>query len=131
MPVQLQISELNDYQKAHEFIKSVDNHITLNMLKKRTNIRQKVAFRVLRTHPNTMLAEPRAFGSNQNRNEKLYKKISNNEILSLCKEELDYMKKNRIINESNVDSYINSGMIQHMMDKYRISIDYTVTSQLN
>ena len=130
MPVELQISELNDYQKAHEFINSVDHYVTMNMLKKRANIRPKIARRVLRSHPNTMLSEPRAFGSNQNRNEKLYKKISNDEILSLCNEELNYMKKNRIINESKVDSYIKSGLVQHMMDKYRISIDYTVTSQL-
>ena len=130
MPVQLQISELNHCQKATEYINSVDNHITLNMLKKHSNITPKIGFRVLRNHPNTMLTEPREFGSNQNRNEKLYKKISNDEILSLCKEEIDYMKKNRIINESNVDSYIKSGLIQHMMNKYRISLDNTITSQL-
>ena len=129
MPVELQIKELNDYQKAHEFINSVDNHITLNMLKK-YGIRPKIARLALRKNSNTMLAKPYEFGSCQNRNEKLYKKISNDEILTLCNEELNYMKKNRIINESNVDSYIKSGLIQYMMDKYRISLDYTITSQL-
>ena len=130
MPVELQIKELNDYQKAHEFIHSVDNHITLNMLKKHCGIRSKIGLLALRKNPKTMLAEPRTFGSNQNKNEKLYKKISNDKILSLCNEELNYMKKNRIINESNVDSYIKSGLVQHMMKKYRISLDYTITSQL-
>jgi len=130
MPVELEIIELNDYQKAHEFISGKDDKITLNMLKKHANIKPKVGFRVLRSHPNTMLSEPLVFGSNQNRNEKLYKKISNEEILSLCNDELAYMKKNRIINESNIDSYIKSGLIQHMMNKYRISLDYTITNQL-
>ena len=129
MPVELQIKELNDYQKAHEFINSVDNHITLNMLKK-YGIRPKIARLALRKNSNTMLAKPYEFGSCHNRNEKLYKKISNDEIILLCNEELNYMKKNRIINESNVDSYIKSGLIQYMMDKYRISLDYTITSQL-
>ena len=130
MPVELQIRELNDYQKAHEFISGQEKHVTFNMLKKHVNIKPKIARHALRSYSNTMLAEPRTFGSNQHKNEKLYKKISNDEIISLCNEELDYMKKNRIINESNVDSYIKSGLVRHMMDKYRISLDYTITSQL-
>jgi hypothetical protein len=130
MPVELEITELNDYQKVHEFINGQEKHVTFNMMKKHGGIRPKIARRVLRSHPNTMLCHPLEFGSNKFRNEKLYKKISNDEILTLCNEELDYMKKNRIIIESNVDSYINSGLVRHMMDKYRISLDYTITSQL-
>ena len=67
MPFELKISELNDFQKANEFISCQDTHITLNMLKKYVGIRPKVGFRVLRSHPNTMLSEPLVFGSNQNR----------------------------------------------------------------
>ena len=119
MPFELQIKELNDYQKAQEFINSVDNYITLNMLKK-YGIRPKIGKLALRKNPNTIIAKPLVFGSCEIKNEKLYKKISNDEIISLCNEELNYMKKNRIINESNVDSYINSGLVQHMMNKYRI-----------
>ena len=57
MPFELQIKELNDYQKAQEFINSVDNYITLNMLKK-YGIRPKIGKLALRKNPNTILAKP-------------------------------------------------------------------------
>ena len=129
MPVELEITELNDYQKAKEFIDSQQNHVTLNMLKK-AGIRPKIAFRVLRSHPNTMLCEPLDFGSNQTKNEKLYKKVTNEELVKLCNEELINMKKTKGINDSNIESYINSGLVQYMMEKYRIALDYSIINKL-
>jgi hypothetical protein len=130
MPVELEITELNDYQKAQEYINSTDNYVTLNIIKNRVGISSKIAHRVLRLHPNTMLSKPIEFGSNKFRNEKLYKKVSNDEILYRCKEELNMMKKNKVINDNNIDSYINSGFVQYMMKKYRISLDYSIIDQL-
>jgi hypothetical protein len=125
MPVELEITELNDYQKAKEFIDSQKYHVTLNMLKK-VGIRKKIAFRVLRSHPNTMLCKPLDYGSNQNKNEKLYKKVTNEALVKLCNEELTNMKKTKSINDSNIESYIKSGLVQYMMEKYNIALDYSI-----
>ena len=125
MPVELEITELNDYQKAKELIDSQKNHVTLNMLKK-AGIRQKIAFRVLRSHQNTMLCKPLEYGSNQNKNEKLYKKVTNDDLIKLCNEEITNLKKNKTINDSNIESYINSRLVQYMMEKYRIVLDYSI-----
>ena len=130
MPVELEITELNEYQRANVFIDSIlENHVTLNMVK-RSGIREKVAKRVLKKHKNTIICNPLEFGSNKFHNEKLYKKVTNDELINLCNTELKYMKKNKIINESNINSYINSGLSCHMMNKYLAVIDSTIINKL-
>jgi hypothetical protein len=130
MPIELEITELNEYQRAKEYIDSIlENYITLNMLKC-YGIREKVAKHVLKKHKNTMLCEPSEFGSNKFRNEKLYKKVTNDELINLCNTELKYMKKNKNINDSNFKSYINSGLSWHMMNKYFAVIDSTIINKL-
>jgi hypothetical protein len=132
MPVELEITELNEYQRANVFIDSMldkDKYVTLNMIK-RLGIRQKIAKRVLRTHKNTMLCDPLEFGSNKFSNEKLYKIVSNDELIQLCNDELTNLRKNKKLKDSNFESYINSGLNYRMMNKYNASIAYPITSKL-
>jgi hypothetical protein len=130
MPIELEITELNEYQRAIEYIDSQKTYVTLKCLKKHCGIRNKVAIRALKSNQSIMLCEPSEFGSNKFRNEKLYKKVSTDELIQLCKDELANLRKNRIINDSTYNSYINSGLNYRMMDKYRASIDYSITSKL-
>ena len=128
MPIELEITELNEYQRAIEYINGQEKHVTFNMMKKHCGIRNKVAIRALKSNQSIMLCEPSEFGSNKFRNEKLYKKVTTDELIQLCKDELANLKKNK--NLKDINSYINSGLNYRMMDKYRASIDYSITSQL-
>jgi hypothetical protein len=130
MTVELEITELNEYQRANNYIDSQKTYVTLKCLKKYCGIRNKVAIRALKSNKSIMLCVPSEFGSNKFRNEKLYKKVTTDELIQLCNNELKDLKKNKIINDSNIESYINSGLNFRMMDKYRASIDYSITSKL-
>ena len=129
MPIELEITELNEYQKAHEYINGLDNHVTLNMLKKH-GIKNKVAIRALKSNQTIMLCHPLEFGSNKFRNEKLYKKGTNEELITLCGNELGQLKKNKIINDATLYSFIRSGFNSRMMHKYHISVPPHSLTQL-
>ena len=120
------IDEENEHKNAIKYIDLQTKHVTVNMLKKHAGIRKKVALRVLRSHPNTVICEPREFGSNQHINQKLYKKINNYDIHKLCNNEYNYMKINNHFKGNNVDGYNSNNnydvLTNHMIDKYRISI---------
>jgi len=120
------IDEETEHKNAIKYINLQPKYVTVNMLKKHAGIRKKIALRVLRSHPNTMICEPIEFGSNQRINQKLYKKINNYDIHTLCNKEFNYMKKNNKLVGLNVDGCHSNNnydcLTNHMIDKYRISL---------
>ena len=120
-----------EYTNCINFIDNTINHISVKMLTKRCNTSPKMAKRILRNHPNTRLCSPYEFGSNKFVNYKLYKKITNNEIIELCNSELKGLLKNKIVKDENIKSYLNSGFSYRMLTKYSIILDKNSISKLS
>ena len=126
-----EVTSFTEQQNVEDYISNQTGHVTLNMLKENCGIQSKHAFRVLRANCNTMICDPIEFGSNKHTNEKLYKKVSDDEIVKMCKDELNYMKKNKIVEESKVKLYIYSSLPRHMMEKYRISLSSKILEEIS
>ena len=126
-----EVTDFTEPQNVEDYISNQNGHVTVNMLKKNCGIQSKHAFKVLRSNYNTMICNPLEFGSNKYTNEKLYKKVSDDDIVAMCKDELNYMKKNKIIEESNVKQYIYSSLTRHMMEKYRISLRSSILKKIS
>jgi len=126
-----EVTSFTEPQNVEDYISNQTGHVTVNMLKKNCNIQSKHAFKQLKSNCNTMICDPLQFGSNGYTNEKLYKKVTDDEIVTLCKDELNYMKKNKIIKESNVKQYIYSTLPQHMVNKYRISLSSKILEDIS
>ena len=125
------ITYFKKLQHVEDYISNQTRHVTVNMLKKNCGIQSKHAFKELKSNYNTMICHPLEFGSNEYTNEKLYKKVSDDEIVAMCKDELNYMKKTKIIKESNVKQYIYSSLPQHMVNKYRISLSSKILEEVS
>jgi len=126
MPVELQISELDNYSKCIEYInsKNDDQHITTKMISTDCKVTPKIAHRVLRTHNDTMLCSPTEFGSAKSVNYNLYKKVNTATIKSLCNNEIKNKFKN--IKEMNKDSFIKNSLSQLLYNKYRINVKHSI-----
>lgn len=124
-------TNFSEMPNVKDYISNQHGHITVNMLKKNCGIQPKHAFRVLKANCNTMICDPLEFGSNKNTNEKLYKKVSDDEIKTMCKDEIDYMNKNKIVNDSNIKQYIYSSLPRHMMEKFRISLSSKILREIS
>ena len=127
----LNASTLNDYTKCVSFIDSINGHVSEKMLTKRYNISPKIVKRILRNHSNTRLCPPREYGSNKFKNSRLYKKMTNKELIELCNSELVGLLKNKIVNNTNIKSYISSGFAYHMRNKYEAVVDNNCISKLS
>ena len=108
MAVEIEITELNDYSKCIDYINKISGHITTNMLKKNCGVSSKIARCALRNHTNTMLCNPFKYGSNQNINYNLYKKLDIEELNNFCKNEINNIRNKK----SNYSEYF--------MNKYHI-----------
>lgn len=122
MTVELEISELDDHSKCVEYINSKDTFVTSKMLIRDCKVVPKLAHRVLRTHEHTMLSNPHDFGSGKYINRNLYKKVSLDEIKSVCERELKNLKKNKNMSDEKLNNYINSGLSHLLYNKYRLNI---------
>ena len=112
-----------DYKKCLKFIDDSDNLVSQNKLVKRCNVKPKIARRALMNHKNTVLCEPNQYGSNQYKNYRLYKKITDQEILDLFKYEIDRNIKNKNINKYNINYYINTKLVSHMKNRYNLTLN--------
>lgn len=123
MPVELQISELDDYSKCIEYInsKNDDQHITTKMISRDCKVTPKIAHRVLRTHNDTMLCSPTEFGSAKSVNYNLYKKINSNTIKKTCEKELKLK-----LNLNNKKNFIMNNLPQILYNKYRINVQHNI-----
>ena len=108
MAIEIEITELNDYSKCIEYINKISGHITTNMLKKNCNVSFKIARCALRNHNNTMLCNPFEYGSNQNINYNLYKKLDTDKFNKFCENEINNLRHKK----SNYKEYF--------MNKYHI-----------
>jgi len=101
MAVEIEITELNDYSKCIDFINKISGHITTNMLKKKCNVSSKIARCALRNHTNTMLCKPIEYGSHQNINYNLYKKLDTDTLNNFCEKEINNIRNKK----SNYSEY--------------------------
>jgi hypothetical protein len=122
---------LNDYAKCVDFIDNTTTHVTEKMLIKRCAVSPKIVKRVLRNHPNTRLCPPHEYGSNKFTNYRLYKKMTSEEMINLCNIEIKGLLKNKIVNDTNIKSYLRSGFAYHMQTKHAVAIDHTCISKLS
>ena len=130
MTVELEISELDDYSKCVEYINSKDTFVTSKMLIRDCKVVPKLAHRILRHHEHAMLANPHDFGSNKSINRNLYKKVSVDEMKSICENELKNLKKNKNVSDDRINNYINSGLSQLLYNKYRLNVPHEVLKSL-
>jgi hypothetical protein len=130
MPVELQISELDDYTKCIEYINSKNDnqHITTKMIIKNCHVQPKIANRVLRQHSDTMLCSPHEFGSAKYVNYNLYKKVNTETIKRLCNSEIKNKIKN--VKEINKDNFIKNSLSELLYNKYRININSNIVDLL-
>jgi len=121
-----------DYEKCVKFIDQSEYLVSQNMLIKSCNVKPKIAKRALRNHRNTIQCAPNKYGSNQFKNYRLYKKITNEEIENLFKYEIDGLIKNKTINKDNINDYINTELAYHMKKKYNLTLnDYRFDSNFD
>ena len=148
MTVELEISEISDYNKCLEYINSKTNHISSKMVIRNCNVKPKIAHRALNDHKETMLCEPSDFGSNKFINYNLYKKVSNETIKTIYetefKHKLNILKKtNKETTENKLklnslkkpkketnENYIKSCLPNLLYNKYRLHVDYSIINSL-
>ena len=52
-------------------------------------------------------------------------------MIKLCNYELEGLLKNKIVNDTNIKSYIRSGFEYHMRTKYEVVLDHSCISKLS
>ena len=100
MPVELEICEIDDYNKCLDYITSKQNHVTYKMLVRDCNVKPKIIRRALQNHKETMLCDPIEHGSYKFTNKNLYKKVNKETIKIMCETELVNMNKNKLFEAS-------------------------------